>query len=162
MSAKAKRPIPIGVLAREVGVSPDTIRHYERKGVLAAPARAMNGYRDYPVSAIDRVRLVRRALSVGFTLKELARILEERDRGGTPCRSVRVLAGQKLADVENRLKELNVLRDDLHELLTDWDRRLNRTPAGKRAGLLESLAAEAPATRPRRPLRPKKRGKENP
>ena len=64
-----------GELAKSAGVSTDTLRHYERKGVLTRPLRGRNGYRQYPASALDRVRLVRRALAVGFTLDELAGIL---------------------------------------------------------------------------------------
>ena len=71
-----------GELARLVGVSADTLRHYERKRVLSSPRRTANGYRRYPGDALQRVQLVRRVLDVGFTLDELAQILEARDRGG--------------------------------------------------------------------------------
>src|SRR5437773_925083 len=89
-----------GELARQAGVSADTLRHYERKGLIARPRRSPNGYREYPASTLDRVRLIRSALAVGFTLDELARILKERDQGGAPCRQVRQLAAEKLAEVE--------------------------------------------------------------
>ncbi len=59
-----------GELARLAGVSTDTLRHYERKGLLARPRRSCNGYREYPASDLDRVRLVRGALGIGFTLNE--------------------------------------------------------------------------------------------
>ena len=73
-------------LAQLTGVSTDTLRHYERKGVLGIPARSQGGYRLYPPEAVGRVRLVRRALAIGFTLHDLAAVLSERDRGGAPCR----------------------------------------------------------------------------
>src|SRR5215213_5475046 len=95
-----------GELARLAGVSTDTLRHYERKGVLPVARRLNNGYRKYPADSLDRVRLVRRALAVGFTLDELARFLKARDRGQAPCREVRALAEEKLADLESRLKEM--------------------------------------------------------
>jgi DNA-binding transcriptional MerR regulator len=85
------------------------------------------------------VRLVRRALAVGFTLHELARILRVRDRGGAPCRQVRSLAEEKLQQVEGQISDLAKLRDHLRALLADWDRRLASTPDGMRAGLLEAL-----------------------
>nr|MDQ5839375.1 MerR family transcriptional regulator [Acidobacteriota bacterium] len=92
MSAPAKKEfLRAGELARAAGVSTDTLRHYERKGVLACPRRSANGYREYPADALARVRLVRRALAVGFTLDELARILRARERGVAPCREVREL-----------------------------------------------------------------------
>ena len=128
-----------GELARLSGVSTDTLRHYEQVGVLAKPPRTTSGYRQYPSSALERVRLVRRAMSVGFSLEELARVLRIRDKGGAPCRQVRDLALSKLEGIERRIVELGLLRDHLQVLLKDWDERLARTAPGHRAGLLESL-----------------------
>lgn len=132
--------LSVGELARLAGVSTDSVRHYERKGVISRPARAANGYRRYPPATLARVQLVRRALGVGFTLDELARVLGIRDRGGIPCAEVRRLAAAKLADVELRLAELVALRNELRATLRAWDARLGSTRAGKRAGLLETLA----------------------
>ena len=130
-----------GELARLAGVSADTLRHYERKGVLPAPRRTANGYRRYPPEALKRVQLVRRALMMGFTLDELATILKAHERGGAPCRAVRRLAAEKLAQVETRLQELLALRAELRATLRDWDVRLDQTQPGERARLLEALAA---------------------
>ena len=141
MSAPEKKGfLRAGELARASGVSTDTLRHYERKGVLAAPRRSANGYREYPAEALARVLLVRRALSVGFTLDELAQILRARERGRAPCREVRALAARKLAGVEERLRELAAVREELRAALADWDSRLAKTKEGGRAHLLESLA----------------------
>jgi DNA-binding transcriptional MerR regulator len=129
-----------GELADSAGVSRDTLRHYERKGVLPRPLRGHNGYRQYPPEALERVQLVRRALSVGFTLDELAKVLKVRDAGGAPCDEVRRLAAQKLLNVQDQLRELTELRDELQETLKDWDARLTRRAGGKRANLLESLS----------------------
>jgi DNA-binding transcriptional MerR regulator len=118
------------------------LRHYERKGLLARPRRSANGYREYPASDLDRVRLVRRALGIGFTLDELARILKVRDRGGAPCHQVRDLAGTKLAEVETQLEELKTLRDELRRLLKNWDALLANNSPPERAGLLDALAAK--------------------
>jgi len=144
----------IGELARRAGVSPDTIRHYERRGVLDAPDRASNGYRVYPEAALDRILAVRGALRMGFTLGELSAIASERARGGTPCRKVRNLAAQKLASVEARLVELAKLRDELRRLVGDWDRRLASTPVGRPALLLATLAG-GPRSAPRRAPTPR-------
>src|SRR5678809_500767 len=129
-----------GELAELAGVSRDTLRHYERKGVLPRPLRGHNAYRQYPPESLQRVQLVRRALSVGFTLDELARVLKVRDAGGAPCEEVRKLAAQKLLNVQDQLSELTNLRDDLQRILRDWDARLARRARGKRANLLESLS----------------------
>ena len=140
-SSSDKKFLNSGELAKAVGVSTDTLRHYERKGVLARPQRGRNGYRQYPADALDRVRLVRRALAVGFTLDELAGILRVRDGGGAPCHEVRALAASKLARIESQLSDLIALRDDLRTTLKDWDGRLKRKPAGAPAHLLESLSS---------------------
>jgi len=130
-----------GELAELAGVSSDTLRHYERKGVLARPLRKANDYRQYPASALERVRLIRRALAVGFTLDELAAVFSVRDSGGAPCREVRALAVAKLAELETRLYEMSELRNELRAVLKDWDSRLEQRAPGQRAHLLESLNA---------------------
>lgn len=147
-----------GELADLAGVSRDTLRHYERKGVLPRPLRGHNGYRQYPSAALQRVQLVRRALSVGFTLDELAKVLKVRDAGGAPCEEVRRLAAQKLLNVQDQLRELTELRDDLQKTLRDWDARLARRAKGKRANLLESLSVDPkPANRSHHSIKRKRR-----
>jgi len=146
-----------GELADLAGVSRDTLRHYERKGVLPRPLRGHNGYRKYPPEALQRVQLVRRALTVGFTLDELARVLKVRDGGGAPCEEVRRLAAQKLLNVQDQLRELTALRDEIQQTLNDWDARLAHRVQGKRANLLESLSVDSnPAKRSHRSIKPKK------
>ena len=154
-TARGNGPLTSGELAELAGVSRDTLRHYERKRVLPRPLRGQNGYRQYPPEALQRVQLVRRALSVGFTLDELARVLKVRDAGGAPCDQVRNIAAQKLADVQKQLRELTQLRDDLQQTLRDWDVRLTQRAKGKRANLLESLSSN-PANRSHRSIKRKK------
>lgn len=145
-----------GELAALVGVSADTLRHYERKGVLHRPRRRSNGYREYPAQSLDRLRLVRRALAVGFTLDELAGILQAKERGGNPCAEVRELAASKLAGVETRLQELKKVRNELRSTLKEWDTRLAGRVGDERAHLLEHLPERSPAaTAPRKNLRAK-------
>jgi DNA-binding transcriptional MerR regulator len=131
------KPLRAGELARECGISTDTLRHYERVGVLPKPARTSAGYRQYSAEAVARVRLIRRALLMGFTLAELSRILRVRDAGGAPCRQVRALASVKLEQLEKQVIEMVQLRDDLRRMLLAWDDRLRDTPEGTRAGLLD-------------------------
>lgn len=132
-----------GELARLAGVSPDALRHYERLKLLAAPRRSAGNYRLYSPETVERVRLIRRALALGFSLPELASILNVRDRGGAPCHEVKRLLEQKLVQLEERLVELAALRDHVRAVLKDWDGRLTQTPAGQRARLLENLALPA-------------------
>jgi DNA-binding transcriptional MerR regulator len=126
-------------LARLTGVSTDTLRHYERKRVLARPTRLPNGYRRYPADAVVRVQLIQRALRVGFSLDDLARSLGERDRGGIPCQKVRALVAARLAELEARTRDLVTLGGEMRELLDEWDARMAATPAGKPARLLDLL-----------------------
>src|SRR5258706_15615859 len=93
----------IGTVASQTGVSVDTVRHYERKGLLFNVARDASGYRRYPAETIDRIRVVRAALAIGFTLDELARIFRQRASGKPPCAHVRDLAIRKLEELDERI-----------------------------------------------------------
>lgn len=129
----------ISAVACRAGVTPDTIRFYERRGVLPQPLRGDNGYRIYSVDTIERIQLIRRAVAVGFTLDELARVLRVRDRGGMPCREVRSIAANRLQDIKRRLDELRELERILEALLAEWDVTLAQTPHNRQARLLDSL-----------------------
>jgi DNA-binding transcriptional MerR regulator len=129
-------------LSRLCGLSTDSLRHYERKGILNA-GRSANGYREYPQQSVDRVRLVQHALSVGFTLDELARLLKIREKGGAPCKEVRALAATKLKDLDDQLRSLSLLRKELRTMLDQWDSKLAHTKEGEQAQLLDMLAASA-------------------
>lgn len=131
-----------GELARIAGVSTDTLRHYERLGVLPRPGRTRSGYRMYSAPAVQRVALIRRALSMGFSLAELARILRVRDGGGAPCRQVRALAATKLEELDRRIEEMQLMRRQMADMLDAWDKRLDATPAGELAHLLEMLTPQ--------------------
>jgi DNA-binding transcriptional MerR regulator len=144
-------------VAREAGVSTDTIRLYERKGLVPRPRRTAAGYRLYPPETVGRVRLVRRALAIGFTLKELAMVLTARDRGEVPCRAVRALASEKLEGIEAQIEGLVALRDRMVHVLSDWDARMERTPRGQPAGLLAALVELVPEGLPS-PLLPGRQG----
>lgn len=126
-------------LASLTGVSTDTLRHYERLGLLPKPPRTNGGYRDYPPHSLDRVRLIRRALSIGFSLPELTTILEMRDRGEVPCRRVRAMAESKLDQVKQQIENLMEMRNRLEAMLEHWDVKLARTRRGQLARLLEDL-----------------------
>ena len=130
-----------GELAAKAGVSADTLRHYERRGLITAVERLPNGYRSYPPEALDRVLLIQRALSVGFSLDELSRLLRARDRGHAPCREVRALAARKLEEVEQQLQSLADFRTALLATLRDWDARLEKQRGEEPARLLDSLVA---------------------
>jgi DNA-binding transcriptional MerR regulator len=143
VASEKKRTLRSGELAKLAGVSSDTLRLYERKGLLSKAPRSSNGYRAYPPDALERIHLVRAALAIGFTLDELAEILARRDHGRSPCILVRDLASEKLRNLEEHLRHLTEVHDRLRNVLEQWDQALEITPPAERARLLEALAATA-------------------
>ena len=133
------RSLQCGELAHLTGVSPDTIRNYERLGVLPEPPRTAGGYRMYGRDAISRVRLVRRALQLGFTLSELSEILKARDAGDIPCQRVLALTEKKLHSLVVQIKELQRTHRCMKQLVREWRAKVRGTQPGKPAMLLHSL-----------------------
>jgi MerR family transcriptional regulator, copper efflux regulator len=128
-----------GELAKATGVSADTIRHYEKIGVLPKAVRTASGYRVYPPSAVERVLVIQRALRMGFTLAELSEVLQARDAGGAPCQRVFELAEQKLVGIRREIAALQHTERSLKRVLTDWRSRVQRAAKGQKAHLLHSL-----------------------
>ena len=100
----------IGAVARASGVSVDTVRFYERVGVLSKPERTESGYRVYGPSTVERIRLTRELQAIGFTLTDVVDALAAHDAGGAPCESERWRLDAVLARVDARLAELTALR----------------------------------------------------
>jgi MerR family transcriptional regulator, copper efflux regulator len=146
VQSRGSNVLRCGSLAKATGVSPDTIRHYEKIGVLPRATRTESGYRVYPTSAVERVLVVRRALRIGFTLAELAEVLKARDAGGAPCRRVYQLAQQKLKGVAADIEALKRTERHLKKVLSDWEQRLQRAGKGQKSYLLHSLGDMAKDT----------------
>jgi DNA-binding transcriptional MerR regulator len=154
--ANVTRPYRSSELAELAGVSTDTLRFYERQGLLAKPPRTNGNYRLYPAEALNRVRLVRGGLSLGFSVAELRQLLAVRDRGGIPCLHARELARSKLEAIELDIRELQALRKVLNKALRAWDEKINAGPIVARLGLLETFVEANPdATERRSPLLPR-------
>jgi MerR family copper efflux transcriptional regulator len=116
---KVKRYTPwmqIGELADRAGVSAKTIRYYEEVGVLDAPNRTSNGYRDYSAETIDRLGFIRASQAIGLTLGEIREILALRNRGETPCKHVADLIAARAADIGAKIEELEQMRSELERL----------------------------------------------
>jgi DNA-binding transcriptional MerR regulator len=137
--ALSKKALRTGELALLTGVSPDTIRHYEKTGILNAPPRTSSGYRMYAREAVDRVLLVQRALQLGFGLSELAEILRVRDNGGVPCHRVLNMAEEKLRSLERQIEDLRQTQSYMRQIVRQWRARLGQTKVGDKAMLLHSL-----------------------
>jgi MerR family copper efflux transcriptional regulator len=140
VQSSGSKALRSGALAKATGVSPDTIRYYEKIGVLPRASRTQSGYRIYPANAVERVLVVQRALRIGFTLAELAEVLRTRDAGGTPCRRVYQLAQDKLKGIEADIEALRRTKQYLEKVLSDWEQRIQRAGPGQKSHLLHSLS----------------------
>lgn len=107
----------IGDLSQTCGVPTQTIRFYEKRGLLPEPERQPNGYRTYDQATVERVSFIRRAQGASLTLAEIGSVLELRAEGRTPCTHVSQLLATKLDDVEERISELRTLRKELTSLI---------------------------------------------
>jgi MerR family copper efflux transcriptional regulator len=103
----------IGQVARCAGVGVETIRFYEREGLLEEPARRASGYRQYAQDAVTQIRFIKRAQHLGFSLKEIVELLTLRVDGQTSCEQVKERATAKLAEVEQKMVELQRMRQAL-------------------------------------------------
>lgn len=109
--------LTIGAVAKRAGVPIDTIRYYEREGLLPEPLRRASGYRSYNETAVSRLRFIRRAKDLGFTLEEIRDLLAlsaDRHRG---VKAVRQRAEQRLANIDARIAELTRIRQGLEQLI---------------------------------------------
>jgi len=107
----------IGAVADAAGISTQTIRFYEREGLLPPPRRGPNGYREYEDSTLNRLRFIRSSQSAGLSLIEIASILDLRGEGAVPCAHVTSLLSRKLHDVRARQRELAALEAELEGLI---------------------------------------------
>jgi MerR family transcriptional regulator, mercuric resistance operon regulatory protein len=108
-------------LADQAGVNPETLRYYERRGLLREPPRTPGGYRDYPDAAVALLRFVKRAQHLGFTLEDVEELLQL-DRGGPDgCNAARELAQARRADLDARIADLQRMREALTELVGSCD-----------------------------------------
>jgi Hg(II)-responsive transcriptional regulator len=106
-------PLTIGQVARRAGVGVETVRFYERQGLLEEPARRASGYRQYGEDVVSRLRFIRRAKELGFTLKEVAELIALRLDPSTTSADVRRQAQAKLDDLEARIRDLQRIRQAL-------------------------------------------------
>jgi DNA-binding transcriptional MerR regulator len=109
--------LTVSALADRAGLSADTVRYYERVGLLPAPARSAAGYRLYGQDAVGRLRLIRGAQRAGLRLREIGELLQVADRGQCPCGHTETLLRRRLADVRAELDRLRALEAELGRLL---------------------------------------------
>ncbi len=113
------RGFTIGQLARAAGVHVETVRYYQRLGLMPVPPRPLRGHRRYPPEALARLRFIKRAQRLGFTLAEVGELL--RLEAGE-CAAVRALAQRRRADIEARIRDLQAMAAALERYLQDCER----------------------------------------
>jgi DNA-binding transcriptional MerR regulator len=107
------RGLRVGELAEVAGVAPDTVRYYERAGLLPAPARTAAGYRAYDVDAVDRLRFIQGAQRLGLRLRDIADLLAIRHTGVCPCEPAEQLLRRRLAELDAEMDRLAALRAEM-------------------------------------------------
>ncbi len=120
MSIK-KNEMRIGEVAKRSDVGIETIRYYERKGLLADPERRPSGYRQYDESVVARLQFIRRTKELGFTLAEISDFLGLWFDANTRCEHVRARAGQKITDIEAKVRELQKMKRSLKKVISECE-----------------------------------------
>lgn len=131
-------------LARSAGVNPQTIRYYERRGLIPKPPRTDSGYRQFPPDTLRRVLFIRQAQALGFTLKEIRALLDLRVRPGVGCADIRHRAREKIKDIQQKIAALRSMEEALAGLVS---RCRGRGPADE-CPILDALDAGAAAPIP--------------
>jgi MerR family mercuric resistance operon transcriptional regulator len=139
-------PLKIGEIARRAGVGVETLRFYERSGLLNRPARAESGYRLYDAEALKTLEFIKRAQALGFTLEEIKRIFAESRAGHRPCAEVRETVRRRLAELDDQMAQIRRYRNALAATLKQWDEK--GFADGDFCGLIES--ANLSAVKPER------------
>lgn len=126
--------LTISKVAQLSGVGVETVRFYERQGLIAQPPKPVNGFRSYPPETVRRIRFIRRAKDIGFSLREIHELLGLYFGEQTRCQEVRERAEVKIADMESKIADLNRMKSALQALVDECGNGQGECP------ILESLA----------------------
>jgi len=116
MASTKTKPFTIGRLAEEAGINLETVRFYERKGLLPKPPRSSSGYRLFPSHTVQQLRFIKRAQQLGFSLSEIRELLALRVSPRTTSTEIRKRTEAKIADIEAKIKSLDSMRKSLLQL----------------------------------------------
>lgn len=122
-------------VATQAGVNTQTLRYYERRGLLPEPERSDSGYRAYDTQAVRTVRFVKRAQRLGFSLEEVESLLNLAAGGPRSCDAAKSLANEKIAQLEQKVADLTAMRDSLRQLVATC----SRSPSRRLCPLLEAI-----------------------
>ena len=136
-----ERLLKIGELAEQTGVAVGTIRYYETLGLLVPVQRRESGYRSYDNKAIERLRFIKKAQSLQFSLLEIQQVLGVRSQGDPACPLVRDLLKQKIAHLEEQIYRMKTLKQELEAYRERWaDRPLDNPCSKELCSLIEEVA----------------------
>jgi len=133
-----EQALKIGQLAQRAAVNLQTIRYYEREGLLPEPPRLSSGYRLYSDSMVRRVRFIKRAQEIGFSLAEIRELLSLRANGPRERNEVRAIAQAKIADIEDKMRTLKAMKTVLNRLTE----RCSACGPASECPILESIDSE--------------------
>jgi DNA-binding transcriptional MerR regulator len=148
--------LKVSQVARIAGVGSDSIRHYERIGILPKAERSSSGYRMWNAHDVHYLKWIALAKRAGFTLRELTDIFQTCRAGSPSCHSVRDLLQRKLIDLDHQIQELSALRNKLRPVLARWNGRLSQAAPGEFVSLFDDLSIVS-ASSPRASVRLKTR-----
>ncbi len=143
---EGRRMLKIGGVSKRSGVGVEALRFYEKSGLLDRPSRTYGGYRVYGEEVLERLAFIKQAQALGFSLDEVRRIIADARKGESPCDEVREIVRRRLAELDERLRELRRHREELQRTLAEWD-EVGRAP-GHICGLIEGSEVEHAAHKP--------------
>lgn len=146
VEAPRGKPLKTAEVCRRAGIGKETLRFYERSGILGKPARTASGYRMYDEDVLERLAFIKRAQKIGFSLGEIRHIIEEAGTGDPPCGELREILLRRLSELESHLREMEGYRRDLAAMLHEWEGS-GRAPVnlrGSRMHLESSSGAKTP------------------
>jgi MerR family transcriptional regulator, copper efflux regulator len=140
--------LKIGEVAKLSGIGIETLRFYEKGGLLRRPARTGSGYRLYDHDVLERLAFIKRAQVLGFSLDEIRQIIAEKDAGQSPCAEVREVVRRRLDELDERMAQMRRYRKELAEALDEWDEAGD--VEGHVCGLIEGTEIKHPLSAPRK------------
>jgi DNA-binding transcriptional MerR regulator len=151
------KTLKIGEVSKESGIGIEALRFYERSGLLGKPVRSESNYRLYDEGVLERLAFIKKAQTLGFSLDEIKRIIADARSGASPCDDVREIVRRRLAELDERMREMKRYRKELAETLEEWD-QVGRAP-GHICGLIEAAEIENPLSAKHTAVAPKRRRK---
>jgi DNA-binding transcriptional MerR regulator len=158
MSSRSRRPptddfLTVTDVARGAGVEAHVVRFYARAGLIRPTRHAANGYRQFVAIDVKRVRFIRAAQSLGFTLVEIREVMRRSHQRKTPCPLVRDIIVQRLAENRERLEYVSALQDRMQQASERWNRMPDQVPRGDAICALIEAVADGTAVPPRAAVR---------